>query len=76
MNVRELFEKRDLAPLGPVQLKEAHLHPFPDTKGVYVVSGSADPKSNESIKFELNQERLRDWISRAPELSVIKHLPS
>ena len=70
MNVRELFEKQDLEPSGPVQLKDAHTYPFPDTRGVYVVSGSADPNSNESIKFELNQDRLNDWISRASELSV------
>ena len=72
MNVRELFEKQDLDPLGPVQLKDAYSYPFPDTRGVYVVSGSADPNLNESIKFELNQDRLNDWISRAPELSVDK----
>ena len=72
MNVRELFEKQDLEPLGPVQLKEAHLHPFPDTRGVYVVSGTDDPDLNNSIKFELNQERLNDWISRASDLSVDK----
>ena len=70
MNVRELFGKQDIEPLGPVQLKDAYSYPFPDTRGVYVVSGSADPNSNESIKFELNQERLRDWISRNPEMSI------
>ena len=70
MNVRELFEKQDIEPLGPVQLKDAHLHPFPDTRGVYVVSGIDDPDSNKTIKFELNLERLNDWISRASEMSV------
>lgn len=70
MNVRDLFEGQDLEPLGPVQLKDAHSHPFPDTRGVYVVSGSADPNSDESIEFELNQDRLNDWISRNPEMSI------